>query len=161
MTRLAQRLAALEARAPKQPAEEEEKTDYAALRDSLREKFDRILAPDPTGAGGVRYFRSKIAEARHLETVVTPPDDPNGLKTNYIALRKRLMPHAVSESRHDLRKCELDVLAAEGFDAVRLAKWQAEHERFASMPWRWRGADLPADALAVIDSAMVRANAEA
>lgn len=155
MGQLSKRLAALEAR-PQAALAHEMKTDWVALRLAFAEVKVRSEAPKPGGAAGVRHYRKEIAEAEHWASVVPPPDEPG--KTNFVALRAAFMPKAIPGHRHDLRRCELQILEPEAFDPVRLADWRREHDRYCGIPWQWRGAELPADALAVIDAALAREN---
>lgn len=159
MGTLERRLVALEASTPPVETAEAPRTDYAALQRA----FDKILAkskaPKPAGLDGVRHYRREIAEAERWTTVVPPPDEPG--KTNWPDLRAQFAPKLIPGYRHELRRCELDVLTAHAFDADRLGTWRAAHERFACIPWQWRGEDLPADAIAVINAALARENSGA
>lgn len=157
MHALKRRLAILEAKVSRQVSRCEPElptTDYLALRAKVHERFDQILAPPPSGTAGIRHYRKEIAEAEHWASVV-PPADVLG-KTNWAALNAAFAPTVIPIHRHGLRGCELDVLAAAGFDPTRSANWRKEHDKYRGLSGRWRREELPADAMAVIEAALER-----
>lgn len=162
-TALCRRIASLEAKNPPEKPEVAQ-TDYGALRAMLEKHRKRHQAPKPSGIEGIRHNRDEIARTRLKAEETHTPDHDNPWRTDFRALRifaaKKDCERNNASTRHEMRRCEMEVLAAEGFDVVRLAMWRAEHDRFADIPWQWRGADLPEDALAVIEAALASANSE-
>ncbi|MBL8438270.1 MAG: hypothetical protein JNM61_08740 [Zoogloeaceae bacterium] len=157
---LIRRIGVLEARVRPVEATPEAKTDYVALRESLRGHVERSEQPKPSGVAGIWHYREEITRTRLQAEETHNPATDNPLHTDFRAIRifaaKKACGRKHGETRHDLRRCELEVLAAESFDAVRLASWNAEHDRFAGIPWQWRSADLTDDAMAVIETALAR-----
>jgi len=152
MRMLEKRLSVLEDRVPPLPATPETLTDYRALRAMLPMRRSGAEKPKPAGIAGVQHWRERIAIAERLAALPSPPDEPG--KTNYSALRILCAKNGRPERHHALRGYELEVLKAEEHDRASLAAWEAEHARYAAIPWQWRPVDLPADAARAVEAAI-------
>lgn len=155
MRMLEKRLSVLEDRAPPVPATPEPLTDYRALRAMLPVQRSATEKPKPAGITGVQHWRERIAIAERLAALPPPPDEPG--KTNYSALRILCAKNCRPARHHALRGCELEVLKAEEHDRASLAAWEAEHARYAAIPWQWHPVDLPAEAARALEAAIARA----
>lgn len=160
MTRYVVRLKRLEASIPLQAKVEEEEAPGLAFRlaefvKEMEEEKSRFAALTP--AGKIRAILAKIAK-KTAEAALPPPAPRKDRKVDLAPQFHALLVHEVKQGFHseyyEIRKYEIEILAAEGYD-VRALK--AAHDYWRKLDWKWLPDEnqLPCEAQSIIDHALV------